>query len=300
VPVLAARGLTKRYGRRLVVDGLSLTVERGEVYGFLGPNGAGKSTALRMLVGLVRPTAGEVELFGRPLARAALARVGALIEAPSFYPYLSGRDNLRMLASLTGPCPPARIDAALDRVGLLDRAGDRAEVYSHGMKQRLAIAAALVPGPELVLLDEPTNGLDPMGLRAMRDLVRGLARDDGLAVVLSSHLLAEVEQVAGRGCILARGRAVWEGELGALRAARRRIRLRATPADRVPALVAAAGATATGGDPEFHVHGDVDAAELVDRLVAAGVRVHEIAESTPTLEELFVEIVGPSAEEPAA
>ena len=301
--VLAARGLRKRYGRRVAVDGVSLTVERGEVYGFLGPNGAGKSTTLRMLVGLVRPTAGEVHLFGRPFERVALARVGALIEAPSFYPYLSGRANLRMLADLTGPCPRQRIDEVLERVGLADRADDRAEIYSHGMKQRLAIAAALVPGPELVILDEPTNGLDPMGIRDMRGLITSLAHDDGIAVVLSSHLLAEVEQVAGRGCILARGRAVWEGEVPELRRSRRRLRLWASPAARAAEVLAAAGVEATevgpgapAGDGRFHIAGSADAAALVERLVVAGVRVHEIVEATPTLEEIFVELVAAAPE----
>ncbi|HVV83793.1 MAG TPA: ATP-binding cassette domain-containing protein, partial [Kofleriaceae bacterium] len=239
--VLATFDLGKRYRGRTVVDGLSIAVERGDIYGFLGPNGAGKSTTLRMLLGLVRPSHGRVELFGRPPTdRAVLAKVGAIVEAPALYGYLTGRDNLRMLADLTGPCPPARVDEVLDRVDLRDRAGDPVRIYSHGMKQRLAIAAALLPGPDLIILDEPTNGLDPMGIRDMRALVRSLAGDLGITVVLSSHLLAEVEQVCNRAAILAHGRRPWEGKVDELRAPRRRIRLRAAPVERARAVVEAA------------------------------------------------------------
>jgi ABC-2 type transport system ATP-binding protein len=290
--VLAAFELTKRYRTRTVVDVLSLAVEPGDVYGFLGPNGAGKSTTLRMLLGLVRPTSGRVELFGRPPSdRAVLRRIGAIVESPSIYPYLSGRDNLRMLADLSGGVTAARIDEVLDRVALRDRADDPARVYSHGMKQRLAIAAALLPRPELIILDEPTNGLDPMGIRTMRELIRSLATDDGLTVVLSSHLLVEVEQVCNRAAIIARGRKRWEGEVAALLAGRHRLRLRARPTERALAI-ASDGASAREAEPGLiHVVG-AEAAPLVARLVAAGVEVDEIAPEAPTLEEVFVELVG--------
>ena len=283
---LSAASLTKRFGERVAVDRVSLEVARGDVYGFLGPNGAGKTTTLRMLVGLIRPTAGEVRLLGVPI-REALPRVGAIVEAPAFYGYLSGRDNLRLLADLTGPCPPARLDAVLDRVGLLDRASDPVRIYSHGMKQRLAIAAALLPGPELVLLDEPTNGLDPMGIRDVRALLRSLAADDGITVFLSSHLLAEVEQVCNRGCVIVAGRLRWEGEVAGLLAARRRIRLDAEPHELAARVVAAQGARLHDGI----VTPAVDPADLVAALVAAGARVRQIALETPTLEEVFVEMV---------
>ena len=294
--VLATHDLGKRYGTRTVVDGLSITVERGDIYGFLGPNGAGKSTTLRMLLGLVRPSHGTVELFGQPVRdRRVLARVGAIVEAPALYGYLSGRDNLRMLASLSGPCPPARLDEVLERVDLRDRAADPVRIYSHGMKQRLAIAAALLPGPELVILDEPTNGLDPMGIRDMRALVRSLAHDLGITVVLSSHLLVEVEQVCNRATILARGRRQWEGKVDELLAPRRRIRLRATPVERARATIEAAGGTVDDrGGGLLHVRGGEPAltpAALVSRLVAAGVAVDEIAAEAPTLEEVFVDLV---------
>jgi len=283
---LSAASLTKRFGARVAVDHVSLEVARGDVYGFLGPNGAGKTTMMRMLVGLVRPTAGEVRLLGVPV-REALPRVGAIVESPSLYGYLSGRDNLRMLADLTGPCPRARIDAVLDRVGLLDRADDPVRIYSHGMKQRLAIAAALLPAPELVLLDEPTDGLDPLGIRDVRALLRSLASDDGITVFLSSHLLSEVEQVCNRGGIVVSGRIRWEGEVAALLAARRRVRLDAEPVELAARVVAERGATLRDG----LVTPAVDPAELCAALVTAGARVRAIALETPTLEEVFVELV---------
>ena len=296
-PVLATHDLRKQYKRRTVVDGVSISVERGDVYGFLGPNGAGKSTTLRMLMGLVRPSGGRVELFGYPAGdRRALAKVGAIVESPSLYSYLTGRENLRMLAALTGPCPPARLDEVLERVDLRDRADDPVQIYSHGMKQRLAIAAALLPRPELIILDEPTNGLDPMGIRAMRTLIRGLAADDGLTIVLSSHLLAEVEQVCNRGAVIAAGKKRWEGEVAALLAGRRRVRLRARPLERAIAICGELGAAATELEPGLlHVTSADPAALqpalLVARLVAAGVEVDEIAAESPTLEEVFVALV---------
>ena len=196
--VISTHALTKRYGDTIVaVDELALRVRRGEVYGFLGPNGAGKTTTLRMLVGLVRPTSGEATVLGAPPgARAGLARIGAMIEQPAFYPYLSGRDNLRVLARHAGVEEP-RVRSVLDQVGLSSRATDRSATYSMGMKQRLGVAAALLKDPELLILDEPTNGLDPAGMAEMRDFIRSLA-DGGRTVLLSSHLMGEIEQVSDR------------------------------------------------------------------------------------------------------
>jgi ABC-2 type transport system ATP-binding protein len=294
--VLTTRGLTKRYGKRTVVDDLSIEVAAGDVYGFLGPNGAGKSTSMRMFVGLVHPTGGEIRVLGEPVGarhRAALRRVGAIVEAPSFYGYLTGRDNLRMLADLTGPCSPARIDEVLERVELRDRAGDPVRVYSHGMKQRLAIAAALLPKPELVLLDEPTNGLDPVGIRDVRALIRSLAADDGLTVFLSSHLLVEVEQICNRVAILARGKKRWEGQVASLLAGRRRIRFVADPLDRAANVVSEKfKAKLQVEDTSAWLAADgIESADVVDALVAAGIRVKEIVVTAPTLEDVFVEMV---------
>ncbi|HUQ01101.1 MAG TPA: ATP-binding cassette domain-containing protein [Kofleriaceae bacterium] len=300
--VLAAFDLTKRYRARTVVDRVSIAVEKGDVYGFLGPNGAGKSTTLRMLLGLVRPSGGRIELFGQALGdRRALARVGAIVESPSLYTYLSGRDNLRMLADLSGGAPASRLEEALARVDLRDRADDPVRIYSHGMKQRLAIAAALLPRPELIILDEPTNGLDPMGIRDMRSLVRSLAADDGITILLSSHLLAEVEQVCNRATIIARGSRIWEGEVAGLLAGRRRVRLRARPLERAQAIAQTLGVDVREVEPGvLHVardgaHGEVTPAALVAKLAAAGVEVDEVVAEAPTLEEMFVSMVEEAA-----
>ncbi|MFD0823585.1 ABC transporter ATP-binding protein, partial [Micromonospora zhanjiangensis] len=206
-------GLTKRYGEITAVDALDLAVPAGQVYGFLGPNGAGKTTTLRMLLGLVRPTAGTVRVLGRPPGR--LAGVGALIEGPAFYPYLSGRDNLRVLARYTGT-GRARIETVLEMVDLADRGADRYAGYSLGMKQRLAVASALLKNPRLLILDEPTNGLDPAGMADMRALVRRLGAG-GCTVLVSSHLLGEVEQVCDRVAVVADGRLVAESTVADLR-----------------------------------------------------------------------------------
>ena len=219
-PVVRTRGLTRRFGRQVAVDGVDLDVPRGAVYGFLGPNGSGKTTTIRMLLGLVAPDAGEIELLGQPVpdrVTRVLPRVGALIEGPAFHPYLSGRDNLRRLddadATADRRTSPARLGAALDRVGLTAAAGKRYRNYSLGMKQRLGLAAALLQPRELLVLDEPTNGLDPQGTREVRSLVRELAAD-GTTVLVSSHLLAEVEQVATHVGIMSAGRLLRQGTLG--------------------------------------------------------------------------------------
>jgi ABC-2 type transport system ATP-binding protein len=213
--VLETIALTKTYGRRHAVDGLELQVRRGEVYGFLGPNGAGKTTTLRLVLGLISPTKGEVRLFGRSLAQdrlGLLARTGALVEMPAFYPFLSGRKNLLLLGRATGRTTPARVDECLDAVGLLDRGGDLFKGYSRGMKQRLGIAWAMLGKPELILLDEPLNGLDPPAVLMIRALIRKLAQD-GATVFLSSHLLHEVELGCDRVAIIDQGRLIAQGSV---------------------------------------------------------------------------------------
>ena len=226
--VIETQGLGKRFGDAIVaVDRLDLRVRRGEVYGFLGPNGAGKSTTLRMLLGLVRPTSGSAAVLGEPPGAAAgLARIGAMIEAPAFYPYLSGRDNLRVLAGHAGVAP-ARVESVLAEVGLTSRAGDRTATYSMGMKQRLGVAAALLKDPELLILDEPTNGLDPAGMAEMRAFISALAQG-GRTVLLSSHLMGEIEQVSDRVGVIREGRLIAEGTVEDLRG-RARLRVRAEP-----------------------------------------------------------------------
>src|SRR3954452_4717917 len=208
------RGLVKRYGELVAVDRVDLTVEAGDVYGYLGPNGAGKTTSLRMMLGLIRPTEGSVRLFGKDpmLSVRALDGVAGFVEAPRFYPYLTGRRNLELLASFDGHGARERIDEALDTVELADRAKDKVGGYSHGMRQRLGIAGALLRDPRLLLLDEPTTGLDPAGMRDMRLLVHGLAAQ-GMTVLLSSHVMAEVEELCNRVAIVNHGQVRYEGSL---------------------------------------------------------------------------------------
>ena len=244
--VIETHELGKRYdGRIVAVDELDLRVRRGEVYGFLGPNGAGKTTTLRMLLGLVgRPLVARSCWACRPGRPESLARVGALIESPTFYPFLSGRDNLRVLARYSG-APEARIEAALGEVDLAARAGDRFGTYSLGMKQRLGIAGALLKDPELLILDEPTNGMDPAGMAEMRGFIRGLGQGRR-TVLLSSHLMSEVEQIADRVGVISRGELVREGTVDELRG-RESLWVRAEPLEQAERVLATFGVS--GGRP---------------------------------------------------
>src|SRR3954447_21749488 len=296
------RGLVKRYGEITAVDGVDLTVREGDVYGYLGPNGAGKTTSLRMMLGLIRPSAGTVKLFGRdPLdGVAALDGVAGFVEAPRFYPYLTGRRNLDLLAALDGHEASARIDEVLATVELTGRAADRVGGYSHGMRQRLGIAAALLRAPRLMLLDEPATGLDPAGMRDMRALIRRLA-DGGMTVLLSSHLLAEVEELCNRVAIVRSGRIVYEGRISELkRTAASAYRLRTTDDARALEVCRAQPGIA---DPraeagEIHFTADEDAVpELSVALVEAGATIRALAPQTVTLEDLFFSLT--EGEEPA-
>ncbi len=291
-PPVEVRGLVKRYGQLTAVAGVDLTVHAGDVYGYLGPNGAGKTTSLRMMLGLIRPTAGSVRLFGRdPMETVhALDGVAGFVEAPTFYPYLTGRRNLELLAAFDGDRAASRIAEALATVELADRARDRVGGYSHGMKQRLGIAAALLRDPKLMLLDEPATGLDPAGMRDMRVLIRRLA-DQGITVLLSSHLLAEVEELCNRVAIVRRGEIVYEGEIAALkRGAGTTYRLSSTDDERALAVC-----RAQPGIAEVRVeHGRISftadeaaVAELSQALIEAGALIHALAPQTVTLEDLF-------------
>jgi ABC-type multidrug transport system ATPase subunit len=284
--------LGKRYGERIVaVDRLTLEVRRGEVYGFLGPNGAGKTTTLRMLLGLVKPTSGSALVLGaRPGSPEALARLGALVESPAFYPFLSGRDNLGVLARYAG-VDESRIARVLDEVDLTARAGDRFRTYSLGMKQRLGIAAALLKDPELLILDEPTNGMDPAGMAEMRAFIRGLVRGHR-TVLLSSHLMTEVEQIADRVGVISKGVLVGEGTVDELRGAES-LWLRADPLDRAETLLRTLRAVdhvsrVNGG---LSVAADRAAAPAINRaLVEAGIDVGELRPERASLEDVFLEL----------
>jgi ABC-2 type transport system ATP-binding protein len=292
---VAARSLVKRYGELVAVDHVDLTVERGDVFGYLGPNGAGKTTSLRMLLGLIRPTSGEVRLFGRdPLVDGARALdgVAGFVEGPRFYPYLSGRKNLELLADYDGKGTRDRIGGVLDVVELADRAKDRVGGYSHGMRQRLGIAASLLREPKLLLLDEPTTGLDPAGMRDMRLLVRRLA-DEGLTILLSSHLLNEVEELCNRVAIVRKGSVVYEGTLTGLKAtAATGYRLRTLDVERAHSAAVAAGLTdvrVEGGDLWF-VGSDEQVAGLTIALGRAGIGVTALVPESASLESLFLEL----------
>lgn len=215
---IASRQLTRSFGLSTAVDALDLAIPRGGVCGFLGPNGSGKTTTIRMLLGLLRPSAGTAEVLGLPAGdRRGLARIGALVESPSLYPHLTGKENLQITALMRG-CPESRIPWALERVGLKDAANQLTKAYSLGMKQRLGLALALLPEPDLLILDEPTNGLDPSGIQELRQLIRHLPEEMGVTVFLSSHLLAEVEQIATHLAILHRGKLIFQGALAELQA----------------------------------------------------------------------------------
>jgi ABC-2 type transport system ATP-binding protein len=291
-PPVEVRGLVKRYGELAAVDGVDLTVHAGDVYGYLGPNGAGKTTSLRMMLGLIRPTAGTVRLFGRDPQEtvAALDDVAGFVEAPTFYPYLTGRRNLELLAAFDGHDATDRIDEALEIVELTDRAGDRIGGYSHGMRQRLGIAAALLRNPKLLLLDEPATGLDPAGMRDMRVLIRRLA-DQGMTVMLSSHLLAEVEELCNRVAIVRSGKIVYEGAIAELkRGAGATYRLSSTDDARALAVCRAQPGIADVRVEHQRICFAADeraVAELSQALVEAGALIRSLAPVTVTLEDLF-------------
>ena len=301
---LATRGLRKSYGSRRALDGLDLSVPTGVVYGFLGPNGAGKTTTMRVLTGLIHADGGSVEILGRPFKRGdrhRLFEVGALVESPTFYPYLSARANLRELAASGAPVPSKRIEELLDLVGLCDRANDKVQDYSMGMKQRLGIAAALLNDPKLLLLDEPANGLDPAGIVAMRDTLRALA-SQGKTVLISSHLLAEIQVMADTVGIIASGKLVREGPLKELLSMQAVVKVRVQP-NQVDAAVATlaplfAAERLTETDREegwLTVHIAADRAEEVSqKLAGAGIYVSGM-ESGTDLEMLFLELTGGQA-----
>ena len=299
--MIITRDLTKRYGHTVAVDGVHLEVREGDRYGLLGPNGSGKTTLVRMLLGLVFATSGEIEVLGRPVPRrvaAVLPQVGALVEGAAGYPHLSGRANLARIDAADRTADPrtaaARIDAALDRVGLLSAAKKRYRAYSLGMKQRLAIATSLLQPRELTILDEPTNGLDPQGTREVRSLIREIATD-GVTVLVSSHLLAEVEQICTHVGVMRTGRLVFQGTLDELRSlGSSRIVIRtAQPGEAAQTLTALGLADVRSADGEVSAQLSDQAPERICReLVLAGVGVAGLDTPRPNLEDLFVGLTG--------
>jgi ABC-type multidrug transport system ATPase subunit len=299
---IQTEGLTKRFrSGQVAVDRIDLLVPRGSVYGFLGPNGSGKTTTIRMLLGLIAPTAGTLELLGRPIPRAAaevLPRVGALVEGPAFHPHLSGRRNLARLDAADRTSDPgtavARIGSALERVGLTAAAGKRYRAYSLGMRQRLGIAAALLQPRDLLVLDEPTNGLDPQGTREVRALVESLAHD-GATVLLSSHLLSEVDQVCTHVGVMHVGRLVSQGTIADLRAAAApRVHVRTARPDDAAAVLrrlGVRGVTVHSGEVVADL-GSSEPEALLRTLVLDDVPVREFRVDTADLEDVFVALTG--------
>ena len=297
-PAVQTEGLTKRFGDRTAVDGVSLTVPRGTAYGFLGHNGAGKTTLIRMLLGLTRASDGHASVLGLPVPEQgaqALARVGAIVEEPSFYPHLTGRENLKIAAAIRGPETRVRIDQVLHRVGLDKRAGDRVGTYSLGMRQRLGVARCLLSDPELLILDEPMNGLDPGGMLDIRRMIREMVEEEGRTVFVSSHLLDEVEKTCDVAAIIDGGRVIAQGTIAELVGGEAgELLVECDDVERAAQLLA--------GDPAVRElrteHGALrmrllapdTAGEINARLVGAGVVVSRLEPVRHSLEERFLEM----------
>ena len=301
--VIQTDGLTKRYGRVLAVDGLSLDVPRGRIFGLLGPNGSGKTTLMSMLLGLVRPTAGSFTLFGTPPERGGLDRelhrIGALIETPTFYPYLSGRNNLAYFQGISGRGSSEELDSLLEQVGLDGRGGDKFQTYSLGMKQRLGLAYTLLGDPELLLLDEPTNGMDPAGMAEVRELIRTLGGENR-TVILSSHLLNEVEQVCDSVAILSRGRLIAQGGVAELLQERGQpqVRLRTTDDRKAwEILNALAWVDSVSADNGYLVAGVAPdrSWEITAALSRNEVYVSEMTSAQMSLEQYFLDVTDEAA-----
>lgn len=294
--MIELREVSKRFGARLAVDTLSLNVPRGEIFGLLGHNGAGKSTAIGMMLGQVWPTAGEVRLCGHDVAadrRRALARVGAIFEAPVFYDYLSGWRNLEILSSYTARTPKQRVAEVIEWVGLKGREQSLVRTYSHGMRARLALAQALLPQPELLILDEPGDGLDPEGIHELRHTILRLRRELGLTLLLSSHLLNEVEQLCTRIAVLNQGRKVFEGSLAEARRRESWVRLRVGDFAVAVQSLREAALIMDHRDGRFVALAEgVGTDQLVRHLVGQGMAVHEIALHEETLEEFYLGLMG--------
>lgn len=289
--MVSLRALNKTFGGRPAIRDISIEVDRGEIFGLLGHNGAGKSTTFGIMLGMVAPDSGEALIGGKSVQReraAALASAGAIFETPSFYDYLSGWENLAFFVSLSGRRIPRReLEEAVGRAGLSDRIGSKVGTYSHGMRQRLGLAQALVPRPEFLLLDEPTDGLDPLGIREIRETIRSFRDDLGITVMLSSHLLAEVEHLCDRVAILHQGRLVFCGEW---RTASRRWKFQCEPEAAASEVLRSMGLTECGGHWESGP--DFDPAATVAAMVAAGIAVRGVTPSRQTLEDFYLERLG--------
>jgi ABC-type multidrug transport system ATPase subunit len=302
-PIIRLDGVTKRFGSKVAVDGVTIDVPRGRCLGWLGPNGSGKTTLIRCMLGLARTSSGTIEVRGQPMpsgSRLALERVGGIVEEPRFYPYLSGPGNLEVWAGFLGGDSRGRIDAALERVGLAANADRKVKAYSMGMRQRLGVARSLLNDPELLILDEPSNGLDPSGMAAFRQMIRSFVELDGRTVFISSHLLDEVEKIADDIAIVHEGRLVLHGSVEELVAeGRQGLRLRVDDGDRAAAVAGGLPFVTRvdrRGAGELGIAvttlDDDSAIALTRALVEAGVGVAEVTRERESLEERFLEITG--------
>ncbi len=284
--------VTKRFGHRLAVNDVSLEVPKGTIYGLLGHNGAGKSSIIGMLLGQVLPDAGKLLINGHEVfshRRQALARVGAIFETPAFYNHLSGEKNLRIFCEYTGRANPKRIAEVAEIVGLSQRIGDPVEVYSHGMRQRLALAQALLPVPSLLILDEPTEGLDPEGIIEIRDLIRKLHSEWGITILASSHLLSEMEQLCSHLAILREGELLYSGEWREELSAQKRIRLQTGRQSDAEAGLRHAGLIASAAPGGIRLIGNYNISDVAEWLVTAGFRIEELAQDNMSLEDFYLE-----------
>ena len=291
--MLEARGLTKDFGGKPALLDVSFTLEKGEIYGLLGHNGAGKSTSLGIILGMVAPDGGEVFIDGISVQKdrsKALRKVGAIFEAPAFYDYMSGWENLKILMGYSGGFDEKAAREVVERVGLTKRITSKVRTYSHGMRQRLALAQALLPEPELLLLDEPTDGLDPDGIKWFRDFILGLREEKGMTVLFNSHLLAEVEIMCDRVAILREGQRVFEGSVKNFREDEPIYQIALEPRDIGGQIVRSIGGEILAED-RISLPADTDPALLVERLVQAGVKVRELARVRRSLEDVYMEIL---------
>ncbi len=299
-PAIETRGLTKRFGARTALDGIDLQVPRGSAFGFLGPNGAGKTTMIRTLLGLTHATAGSMHLLGHPVPaeRAqALQRVGAIVEEPRFHPYLTGRENLQIVAAVRGPQTRERIEPALARVGLTDRAAERVKSYSMGMRQRLGVARCLLADPQLLILDEPTNGLDPGGIQEFREMIRAMVEHEGRTVFISSHLLDEVEKTCDAAAIVDRGKVITQGPIAELAEGGARHELILAVDDVSRALGVLDGLEQVREARELEgalrvvlADGSASAAAINAALVTSGIGVSRLEPVRHSLEQRFLEV----------
>jgi ABC-2 type transport system ATP-binding protein len=302
-PVICTHDLTKRFKKLTAVDEVNFEVHQGEVFGFLGPNGAGKTTTIAMLLGLVQPTTGSAEVLGHDIRRdlnVALRRVGAIVETPAFYPYMSGIDNLRIFARIDGGDSEKNIPSILEQVGLEGRGKDKVGTYSRGMRQRLGLGAALLSDPELLILDEPTNGLDPAGMQEMRILIRRLSDEEGKTVFLSSHLLHEIEQVCDRVLILNKGQVIAQGEVKELLSQAHAIELRIEGAEKAAELISGLDwvqGMSHEGD-WLHIQTSPERApELLEVLASHSLFPFEVRPVVSTLESVFLDLTDERAGE---